>query len=228
MRWQPGDLNPRNVVPRFRQRYSQNSPDSASRRRRWNCGTVKNQLPFWNGRIVSIIGQLSINGSVQFWGIPDFIRNHGLSFIKDLQAPTITTGWGHSNTSNQKCGVSPEELTEMSLLPGVLLTLPLGFTGLLVRRPLALLHAMSVMTFVVWGITTLWVYNPQVATLSSIRGWIVAGMIGRFRLINNVCCKSPLLVSATFILFPSLMWVTVFRSLAGSSFASFVFPESDS
>ena len=46
-----------------------------------------------NGRIVTIIGKLSINGSVQFLGIPDFVRGSGLSFIKNLQSPTDPTGW---------------------------------------------------------------------------------------------------------------------------------------
>ena len=58
-----------------------------------------------NGRIITITGQLSINGSVQFLGIPDFSRDSGFSFIENLQAPTIPTSWKHINTSNHNWGV---------------------------------------------------------------------------------------------------------------------------
>ena len=60
-----------------------------------------------NGRRILIIRQLSINGSVKFLGIPDFVRNSGLWFIENLQDPTVPTGWGHANTSNQNWGVIP-------------------------------------------------------------------------------------------------------------------------
>ena len=60
-----------------------------------------------NGHIIPNIGQLSINRSVQFWGIPDFVRGSGLSFIEKLQAPTDTTGWIRSDTSNKNWGVRP-------------------------------------------------------------------------------------------------------------------------
>ena len=61
-----------------------------------------------NGRIIPIIRQLSINISVQFWGISNFGRRIGLSFIENLQAPIITTGWVHANTYNQNWLVIPE------------------------------------------------------------------------------------------------------------------------
>ena len=48
------------------------------------------------------------------------------------------------------------------------------------------------------------------------------GVIGRVRLINNVCCKFPLLVSVTFPLFPSLVLVATFGLLAGFHFSSFL------
>ena len=60
-----------------------------------------------NGFRVLIIGQLSINESVQFLGIPNFVRGSGLSLIENLQAPTDPTGCVHANTSNQKWVVIP-------------------------------------------------------------------------------------------------------------------------
>ena len=47
MCWRPGSPTPRNLVPRFRQRYSQNPSDSASRGCCWKRGRVHYQLPRW-------------------------------------------------------------------------------------------------------------------------------------------------------------------------------------
>ena len=60
-----------------------------------------------NGLRIAIIGQLSINGGVQFLGIFDFFRNSGLLSTENLQAPTVPTGWAHANTSNNNWEVSP-------------------------------------------------------------------------------------------------------------------------
>ena len=60
-----------------------------------------------NGRRIPIISQLSINGSVQLLGIPAFVRNSGLLFIENLQAPTVPSGWGDADTSNKNWGVIP-------------------------------------------------------------------------------------------------------------------------
>ena len=60
-----------------------------------------------NGYRIPIVGELSINGSVQLLGIPDFVRNSELSFFQNLQAPTVTSGWGDADTSNKKLGVIP-------------------------------------------------------------------------------------------------------------------------
>ena len=46
-----------------------------------------------NGRIILIIGQLSISYSVQFLGIPDFVRGGGLLFLPDLKDLVDPTGW---------------------------------------------------------------------------------------------------------------------------------------
>ena len=43
-----------------------------------------------NGRRILITRQLSINGSVQFLGIPNFVRGIGFSFIENLQDPTFS------------------------------------------------------------------------------------------------------------------------------------------
>ena len=46
-----------------------------------------------NGCRISIIRQLSINYSVQFLGVPNFIRGSGLLFIPKFQAPADPTVW---------------------------------------------------------------------------------------------------------------------------------------
>ena len=60
-----------------------------------------------NGCIISIIDKISINRSVQILGIPNFVRNSGLSFIEKLKDPTVPNSWGHANTTNQNWGVIP-------------------------------------------------------------------------------------------------------------------------
>ena len=72
-----------------------------------------------NGRRIPIIGQLYINRSVQFWGIPDFVRISVLSFIENLQAPTVVTGWVHANISNQNWLVIPGGPYSIYIFPWV-------------------------------------------------------------------------------------------------------------
>ena len=60
-----------------------------------------------NGRRIPILGKISINGSVKLLGIPDFIRNSGPLFVENLQSPTVPSGWGNADTSNQNWGVLP-------------------------------------------------------------------------------------------------------------------------
>ena len=60
-----------------------------------------------NGRRITILGQISINGSVKLLGIPDFNITSGPMFIENLQAPHSTTFWVDSGTSNQNWPVIP-------------------------------------------------------------------------------------------------------------------------
>ena len=60
-----------------------------------------------NGRRIPIIGQISINGSVELLGSPADAWGFGLPFIENLQAPTVPSGWEDSDTSNQNCPVIP-------------------------------------------------------------------------------------------------------------------------
>ena len=124
--------------------------------------------------------------------------------------------------------LSQGDLIATSQLPGVVPSLPVLFTCPRVRRTRVLLRATYVTTSFVVGVASLLGFPPQAATLLSIQGSIVVMMIGRFRLPNNFCCGSPLLVSATFLFFPPLVWGATFGSLAVSSFASFAFSESHS
>ena len=104
---------------------------------------------------------------------------------------TIPLYWGELTETSHSCGLVTH-LPNLLTRPGVQITC-------------ALMHAASVMTYFVVGVESAWGVPPQVATLSSIRGSIVVVMIGRVELINNFCYKYLLLVSVTFLLFPSLV-----------------------
>ena len=54
-----------------------------------------------NIRRVQIIEQLSVNNSVQFWGVPNQGEGGVLQFLCDLQARVKDTGWGIGNYSNR-------------------------------------------------------------------------------------------------------------------------------
>ena len=56
-----------------------------------------------NRRRIQIIGQISINCSIQFWGVPVQSWGRGFPFLCNLQATTEPTGWGSCHTSNQNC-----------------------------------------------------------------------------------------------------------------------------
>ena len=58
-----------------------------------------------NGRLIDIIGQLSVNDSVQFLGLSDQSWGSGLLFIANLLAQVKYTGWGSANNYNQNHGV---------------------------------------------------------------------------------------------------------------------------
>ena len=60
-----------------------------------------------NGRIIPIIGQISINGSVKLLGIPADTWGCGFTFIENVQYPSYPTVWGHGGTSNNNRLVTP-------------------------------------------------------------------------------------------------------------------------
>ena len=70
-------------------------------------GKCTNNYLSENWHRIPIIGQISINGNVKLLGIPDFVRNGGLYFIENLQAPTVPSVWGGDDASNHKWGVIP-------------------------------------------------------------------------------------------------------------------------
>ena len=70
-------------------------------------GQFKTNYLAENGRRIPVIGQLSIYGSVKLLGILADAWGHVLPFIENLQAPTVPSGCGDTNTSNQNQGVFP-------------------------------------------------------------------------------------------------------------------------
>ena len=59
-----------------------------------------------NRYIIQIIGQLFINDSIQFLGVPAQAWLHGFIFLCNLQSPSDATVLGSGNYSNQYCGGS--------------------------------------------------------------------------------------------------------------------------
>ena len=58
-----------------------------------------------NGRQIQIIGELCINGNVQFLGLSDQAWRSGLWYTANILAMVEATGWGRFNDSNQIQGV---------------------------------------------------------------------------------------------------------------------------
>ena len=50
---------------------------------------------------IHIIGQLSINDSLQFLGVSVQAWERGLPFLLNMQAPAVATGWESGHTSNK-------------------------------------------------------------------------------------------------------------------------------
>ena len=62
-------------------------------------GQFKSDYLAESGLRIPILGQISINGSVELLGIPDFFS--GPRFTEDILDPYDTTGWGDGGTPNQ-------------------------------------------------------------------------------------------------------------------------------
>ena len=94
-----------------------------------------------NGRIIPIIGQISVNRSVKILGIPADAWECGLPFLENVLATTVPHGWGETIPPIINGPVSREDLLTMSLSHGVVPSLPVLLTYPGVRRMCALLRA---------------------------------------------------------------------------------------
>ena len=117
-------------------------------------------------RIPTVI-QLSINVSVQLLGIPNFFRNNGLSFIENLQSPTVSSGWDVADTYNKNWGVIPGgpyiifAFPWVSTIPSCLAYIPRSAESLrAAERCCTLLHAASMTNYIVKDVTSLCWYVP--------------------------------------------------------------------
>ena len=161
-----------------------------------------------NGHIIRIIGQLYINGSVQFLGITNFFWNSGLLFILKNQAPTVPSGWGNSDTTNRNWGVIPGRPYRNVELPGVVLSLPIWIICLGVPLTCALLHDAAQCVCDDFLCLRCRMHmriptnsrNPIVNPRIYCRGDNWEGPVTQY-----FCCKISLLVSATFLFFLSLV-----------------------
>ena len=198
---QSGSPNPRNLLPRFRQSYSQNQSNSASRGCPWNCGTVYAYLKMGvellllkkclSTEVSSFQVSLIFSETVDFCSLKTC--NIPLChLVGGTPIPPIKTGklaWGY--------------LTAMFHSPGVLLSLYIHITCLGVQITRALLRAASVMTSIVKGIKISCGDAQQVANLLSIQGSIIMVIIGKVGIFDHFCFKSLLLVSVHFLFFPT-------------------------
>ena len=149
-----------------------------------------------------------------------------LMMLGDVDCRLLRTSWlslwhmvgGEKIPPTRTVLLSLGYLTQTSQSHRLVPSRPVLITFPVVPGTHTLLRATSVMTSFVVGIMSALVVPPQVLTLSGIRGSIVVVIIRRVRLINIFCCKSMFLVSVTFLFFPSLVWVSTFVSLVGSTF----------
>ena len=105
--WRSGAPNALTVVPQFGQHFSKSPSGSVSRGWWWNSERVHGQLTCWKCIHNTYHKAAFYQRNCPILGIPNFTWGIGLSFIENLQAPTVPTGWGHANTSNQNWGVRP-------------------------------------------------------------------------------------------------------------------------
>ena len=107
-----------------------------------------------NGRIIPIIGQISINGNVQFLGIPNFSGEVDCRLLKKCKTPLCPLA-GETVIIPIKNGkLAWGDLTEVSQSLGVVPSLPVCITCLEVWLNHALLRAASVMIYFFIGVAS--------------------------------------------------------------------------
>ena len=163
-----------------------------------------------NGRRIEIIGQLSVNDSVQFLGLSGQSWGSELTFIWNLLDHVETTGRVSGNYSDQGWVGKSKNSNIITNVAWVLLLTPalLTFHGFLLTH--APPDAVSVTTSFVAGAKSVCVTNNTIGAIPwSIPRFITWGRTGMVRLVNIFCSKLPLLLWVTVSL-PLLVWVTVY------------------
>ena len=107
-----------------------------------------------NCRIIPVIGQTSVNRSVEILGIPYDAWEFGLPFLENILAPTMPRGWGDNDNSNKNWPVIPGGPYHNISLHGVVPPLPVLLTYPGVRRIRTLLRTVPVMNPFVVGIVS--------------------------------------------------------------------------
>ena len=101
---------------------------------------------------ITILGKISMNGSVEYFGIPDFHRTDGPTWDDNFLDPC--SSWGDGGT-NLNWGVQTGGPYRNVAMAWVLPSLPILLTKPGFRRAQTLLRSTSVMTSVVRGVTSL-------------------------------------------------------------------------
>ena len=151
-----------------------------------------------NGRIIQIIGKISINNSPQFGGVPAQAWGVGLPFLCNLQAPYESIGWGSATIPMITGEGACSKRTVLQTSHGVLLLTPIFITCRGVLLTHAPPHATSATTSFVSDIKSAYGAATIGTILGSILRFIVWTTIERVRLLNIFYSIFLLLVSVTF------------------------------
>ena len=174
-----------------------------------------------------MFGRNSINGSVKWLGVPDFLSTYGHPWTSNILAPHPSWRYQVSIT-NPNWGSWSEGVPDIarpmewsrpfpsSLPPDDLWKYAQRCAPCPWRSPFKRIICTACKV-------------PPLAATPSVVVWLIDGMTtgmiyGMSRLINNLCGEFLLLVSVsvTFLFFPSLMWVATNGSLFGLLLASFL------
>ena len=147
-----------------------------------------------NGRRIEIIGQLSVNDSVQFLGLSDQAWVTRMRYICNLQALVGATWWGSGKYSNQVWGGS---MFDAYIITNVVWGASVDPIRLTCRRVLlnhAPPDAASATTSFVTDVKSVGGATTVGVILWSILGFVIGRMTGMVRLLGNFCSKFPLIV----------------------------------
>ena len=147
-----------------------------------------------------MFGINSINGSIEWLGVPNFSKTNGPPWTANILDPQ--PGWGDQSSSTDpnwdNCsGGIPKVFFPCGIFPCTSFQFSIGGS----LKKCAVLHVLSMTNYFERIICTAYKVPPLAATPSTVV-WLTNGMTtwrtsGMSRLINNLCGKFPLVVSVS-------------------------------